>query len=199
MKCRLLLTTAAVAGLAAALVAIPSLSAAQAPPMGGGYTNVIAIPVNDPNVKAIAGALFKPPGAGPFPAVVYMPGCKDPAFGPEYALEKELIDHLTGKGVATLIIDPYTARHEAGGVCDSPLLSGMTFINRGLSDAYAALKALATTPDIDPKRIFLQGYGATRSRRSSPQIRNSRPKLPRPNPAFNSPASWRSIRTALAS
>jgi dienelactone hydrolase len=24
------------------------------------------------------GALFKPPGAGPFPAVVYMPGCKDP-------------------------------------------------------------------------------------------------------------------------
>src|SRR5208337_4028972 len=31
--------------------------------MGGGYTNVIAIPVDDPDTKAIAGALFKPPGA----------------------------------------------------------------------------------------------------------------------------------------
>jgi len=37
MKYHLLLTTAAVVGLAAALVAIPSLSAAQAPPMGGGH------------------------------------------------------------------------------------------------------------------------------------------------------------------
>ncbi|MGO9389969.1 hypothetical protein [Rhodoblastus sp.] len=70
MKYHLLLTTAAVVGLAAALVAIPSLSAAQAPPMGGGYTNVIPIPVDDPAVKSIAGALFKPEGAGPFPIVI---------------------------------------------------------------------------------------------------------------------------------
>jgi dienelactone hydrolase len=28
--------------------------------------------VNDPEIKAIAGALCKPSGAGPFPAVVYM-------------------------------------------------------------------------------------------------------------------------------
>jgi hypothetical protein len=44
------------------------------PPIGGGYTNVTAIPVNDPAIKAIGGALFKPAGAGPFPAVVYSPG-----------------------------------------------------------------------------------------------------------------------------
>ena len=43
---------------------------------GGGYTNVIPIPVDDPATKAIAGALFKPDGAGPFPAVVYMSGCE---------------------------------------------------------------------------------------------------------------------------
>jgi hypothetical protein len=47
----------------------------QTPPIGGGYTNVTAIPVKDPAIKAISGALFKPAGAGPFPAVVYMIGC----------------------------------------------------------------------------------------------------------------------------
>ena len=62
---------AVVFGAAGAMVALPSMATA-APPIGGGYTNVIAIPVNDPSVKEIAGALFKPQGAGPFPAVVYM-------------------------------------------------------------------------------------------------------------------------------
>ena len=45
------------------------------PRMGGGYTNVIAIPVDDPDTKAIAGALFRPQGAGPFPAVIYLGYC----------------------------------------------------------------------------------------------------------------------------
>ena len=64
MKRHLLITVAAAAIGAAAMLALPSVSVAQAPPMGGGYTNVIPIPVNDPSVKAIAGALFKPAGAG---------------------------------------------------------------------------------------------------------------------------------------
>ena len=67
--------------LAFASVGISPAGLAQAadvvPPIGGGYAggpNVVAIPVDDPDVKAIAGALFKPAGAGPFPAVVYMSG-----------------------------------------------------------------------------------------------------------------------------
>ena len=68
MRHRLLISAATVALLSAALIAMPSLSAAQTPPMGGGYTNVIPIPVpeNDPQVKAVAGALFKPDGGGRF-------------------------------------------------------------------------------------------------------------------------------------
>jgi len=59
-----------------ATLGVSTLAAAQtAPPMGGGYTDVISIPVDDPTTKAIAGALFKPTGTGPFPAVVYMSGC----------------------------------------------------------------------------------------------------------------------------
>jgi hypothetical protein len=60
------------------MVALPAGTAAQALPIGGGYSgqpNVIAIPVKDPEIKAITGALFKPAGTGPFPAIVYMSGC----------------------------------------------------------------------------------------------------------------------------
>jgi hypothetical protein len=42
---------------------------------GRRITNVIPMPVDDTATKANAGALFKPQGAGPFPAVVYMVGC----------------------------------------------------------------------------------------------------------------------------
>ena len=72
---RKFLAQAVATGLA--VVVLPSLAVSQEPPpMAGEYTNVIPIPVDDPATKAIAGALFKPDGAGPFPAVVYMSGCE---------------------------------------------------------------------------------------------------------------------------
>src|SRR5271166_3883223 len=117
MRRHLLITVGAVAITAGAMIALPSVSAALAPPMGGGYTNVIPIPVDDPSVKAIAGALFKPEGAGPFPAVVYMSGCAGLSIPPEVLQEKVVIDRLTSKGIATLIVDPFTPRGEMEGVC----------------------------------------------------------------------------------
>jgi hypothetical protein len=58
---RLLAPAAAFAG--SATMAFSSLAAAQTtPPMGGGYTNVVPISVDDPSMKAIAGALLKPTG-----------------------------------------------------------------------------------------------------------------------------------------
>ena len=73
----------------------------QPPPIGGGYTNVTAIPVKDPAIKAISGALFKPAGAGPFPAVVYMIGCDGLDSPPIRAQQKTAIDHMLAKGMAT--------------------------------------------------------------------------------------------------
>src|SRR3984957_1531025 len=68
-----------VAGLALAtssMLVSPTISAGQtAPPMGGGYTEVVPLPVDDPTPKSIAGALLKPAGSGPFPGVVFMTGC----------------------------------------------------------------------------------------------------------------------------
>ena len=82
-----------------ATLGVSTLAGAQtAPPIGGGYTNAIAIPVDDPTTKNISGALFKPPGAGPFPAVVYMSGCIGLNYPPEMALERAVIDHLLAKG-----------------------------------------------------------------------------------------------------
>ncbi len=64
----------ALAEFSAALLVSPLAAAQTTPPIGGGYTNAIPIPVDDPTIENISGALFKPPGAGPFPAVVYMSG-----------------------------------------------------------------------------------------------------------------------------
>jgi dienelactone hydrolase len=145
-----------------AVIVLPSFASGQTvPPIGGGYKDVIAIPVDDPTTKAIAGALFKPAGKGPFPVVVYMSGCYGLGLNnpPELVLERTAIDHLLAKGVATFIVDPFTPRNEPEGVCAK--LNNDTlaqYFTRGGNDAVAALKVVKSLPDIDPNRVFLQGY-----------------------------------------
>jgi dienelactone hydrolase len=155
--------------LALASVGISPAGFAQAdeavPPIGGGYAgskNVVAIPIDDPDVKAIAGALFKPAGSGPFPAVIYMGGCGGLVGAGEIGLQKVLIDHMSAKGVATLIVDPLMPRGEFS-ICyelsDDTLVK---YASRGGSDLVAAVKFVRAVGDIDPNRVFLLGnsYGA---------------------------------------
>jgi len=85
------------------------------PPMSGGYTNVIAIPVDDPPIKAVAGALFKPEGAGPFPAVIYMSDCDGVGVPWALSLQENLVHHLLSRGVAILILDSFTPRRNEKG------------------------------------------------------------------------------------
>jgi dienelactone hydrolase len=145
-----------------AMFGVSTLAVAQTvPPMGGGYTNVIPIPVEDPTTKSIAGAFFKPSGAGPFPAVILTSGCNG-VF--PMALTKATVDGLLSKNVATLIIDPFTPRNETQGICQTMAnLSDMSdaqfkYVARGGSDVLAALKVLEAMPDIDANHIFLLGY-----------------------------------------
>lgn len=154
------------------VIAAPALHAADTP-MGGGYANVIPIPVSDPATKAIAGALFKPEGPGPFPVVVYIPPCGGPNFPLELQQEKRWIDMLNAKGVATLIVDPFVPRGLQQGNCETLLTvladvqdkkkSVLEILKRGSDDAVAAVKVAKAMPDIDPKKVFLIGfsYGAT--------------------------------------
>jgi hypothetical protein len=138
------------------VAAFPSVASAQSsPPIGGGYEDVVPIPVDDPNIKTIAGALFKPA----FPGVVFMTGCGGLNPPEEIAMQKTVIDHLLAKGVATLLVDPFTPRYEPEGICAN--LNGDTFLKyatRGGNDVAAALKVLKATPGVDPNRVFLQGY-----------------------------------------
>lgn len=151
----LIAMTACHAGGYASLTA--AQAADQAPPMGGGYTNVIAIPVDPVDAddgKAIAGALIKPEGAGPFPTIVYISGCAGLDLPADKALQKAVIGHLTAKGFATFVVDLYTPRKEANGACEN----GIVPMARGARDIHAVLNVLATMPEVDANRVFLQGY-----------------------------------------
>jgi dienelactone hydrolase len=148
---------------ATALLGFQQVSRGQTPPpMGGGYTNVTSIPVNDPAIKAIGGALFKPAGAGPFPAVVYMTVCGGIDAPLPRAVQKTTTDHLLAKGVAILIVDSFTPRGEPSGVCANlgPLdeEKAVQYAKRGSNDALAAVAVLKAMPEIDAKHIFLMGF-----------------------------------------
>ncbi len=68
-----------------------------------------------------------------------------------------MVDDDVAQGEAVLILDSFTPRGLENGDCDrSP---DMVFLMRRAEDAYAAQRALAQRPDIDAKRIVLQGYG----------------------------------------
>jgi hypothetical protein len=175
MKPRFLGSVAAIAVAVSATVVFPTIAAEQTPPMGGGYTNVIPIPVNDPEIKAIAGALFKPAGGGPFPAVIYMSGCAGLGPPPEKPQEKAVIDHLLSKGVATLIVDPFTPCSEPEGVCAN--LNDKTvgqYFTRGGNDALAAANVLKAMPDIDTKPSSCRAIPSGRFPRSTRSTRKIR-------------------------
>ena len=155
--------------LLGAMFAPQSLQAAEAPHIGGGYTNVIPIPVNDPSVKEIAGALFKPSGSGPFPALVYIVPCGGPNFPPEFQQEKFVIDRMLSKGIATLIVDTHTPRGENDNCgkfltvradVENKNQAVLQLLKQGGDDAVAALKVVKAMPDIDPKKVFLMGTSA---------------------------------------
>ena len=77
-------------------------------------------------------------------------------------MQKTWVERLPAKGFATLIVDPNTPRGQGNGVCDEADSSDSNapqYALRGAEDDYAALNALAKLPDIDPKRVFLLGYG----------------------------------------
>jgi dienelactone hydrolase len=85
-----------------------------------------------------------------------MSGCAGLNIPPDVAQQKMVVDHYVGHGIAVLILDSLTPRGMPDGVCDRA--SEMTIYLRRADDAYSAYKALAAMPDIDAKRVFLQGY-----------------------------------------
>jgi dienelactone hydrolase len=142
------LTTAAVA---VAQQSNACRDSTQDGPLGDFYK----IPVDDPETTSILGWLSKPKGPGPFPAVVLFPPCGG-IQNSQLRMFSRIIEGLGPKGFATLVIDSYAPRHIDGGVvCATPQRFNML---RASADSYAALNFLVTMPDIDSKRIFVEGF-----------------------------------------
>ena len=96
----------------------------------------------------IANSTFKPPGAGPFPAVVLMHSCggvKNPHI-------KQHAQEILQQGYVVLVVDSFGPRGFEN--CAARVLSG----SAGVADAYAALASLSVKPFVDKSRIYQVGY-----------------------------------------
>lgn len=103
--------------------------------------------------------LFRPEGAGPFPAVTLHHGCNGtyaPGGGRLNGNMAWWARHLRERGMAALVVDSFGSRGETE-MCtrglNQPVPPG-----RRAQDAAGALAWLRARPDIDPERIALMGW-----------------------------------------
>jgi dienelactone hydrolase len=98
----------------------------------------------------LSAELYRPPGKGPFPAVILLYPCSGrlPA-----RIEQTDAARYTALGYAVLALDNFTAR----GIADGGCTGGGASVD-GVMDAYGALTHLAGLPFIDPERIAIVGY-----------------------------------------
>jgi dienelactone hydrolase len=111
---------------------------------------------------SVANYVFKPPGLGPFPAVVLLHSCG----GVRNAHIKQHALELLKEGYVVLVVDSFGPRGIEN--CGSRVLSG----SAGVADAYAGLAFLATKPFVDKSRIYAVGYswgGIVSTMLASPQ------------------------------
>ncbi len=133
-------------------VVAQELQAQLAPPI-----DLNAVAFNDEVKESIgiftdvANTVFKPSGAGPFPAVVLMHTCGGLKGGPN-AHMKQHAQELLETGHVVLVIDSFGPRGFDN--CSTRVPSGSS----GIADAYAALAFLAAKPFVDGGRIYQAGY-----------------------------------------
>ena len=94
------------------------------------------------------GKLYKPPGDGPFPAVLIMHDCSGIHKGTITWAEK-----ISSWNYVTLILDSVGPRGHAN-ICEK--LDAVTFHGR-VRDAYDAKAYLSQLPFVNPKRIGIMG------------------------------------------
>ncbi len=113
------------------------------------YHQAITAPAAMP-ATTIDGQLFLPPGVkGKLPLVMIVPGSL--TVGPNHLGHAEV---LSGLGLATFVLDPFTGRGVTSTVANQTQFS----FAASAYDVLAALKVLATLPEIDPRRIGAQGH-----------------------------------------
>lgn len=98
-------------------------------------------------------AIYKPPGPGPFPALILLHTCGS------FANNDELFGWATtalAKGYVAFVVDSFTQRHVLGDRgCSNP---GFPVIAVRTRDAFDALAHLARFPFVDKTRIAAMGF-----------------------------------------
>jgi dienelactone hydrolase len=101
-------------------------------------------------------SIYKPEGAGPFPAIVLLQTCG--AVEPEQT--RFWTKAATENGYVVFILDSWSQRNLPNGSCDTN--PGFNVATVRLRDAYDALSRLADIPIVDINRVAAMGfsYGA---------------------------------------
>ena len=99
--------------------------------------------------------LSRPPGNGPFPAVVILHDCS--GLGPRSSgAPWRWSSELTQRGYVTLWPDSFTPRGRPRGICTDASAPRVTPEERA-GDAYAALAYLQSLPFVDARRVAVMG------------------------------------------
>jgi len=106
-----------------------------------------------PNGDSVLGYLMVPPGKGPFPGVVFLPG----AGSTREAWLVPAVD-LASRGAVTLVIaTPFiSGQNQPSGLAGA--LSFRAGFIQNVLDVRRALDVLAARPDVDPTRLGLVGH-----------------------------------------
>ncbi len=113
-----------------------------------GFHQAISEPDAMP-VTEILGGLFLPPGTGPWPVVIVVPGSLGVA--PSHVAKADL---LTETGIACCVIDPFGTR----GVTSTVANQAQYSFAASAWDVLAAAAVLVRRADVDATRIGAQGH-----------------------------------------
>jgi dienelactone hydrolase len=95
--------------------------------------------------------VYKPPGPGRFPTILFLHGCS----GPTLSHEAEWADFYTGLGAAVIAVDSLAPRNLAEEpVCNLEALTG----RERAADVLAILDYARALPFVDPHRMALTGF-----------------------------------------
>jgi len=110
--------------------------------------------------QQLQGALFRPDGDGPFPAIVAMHGCGGliQAHGGMFSRDLGWARELREEGFIVLFIDSFRSRGFVGGCNTNGEGPPVHPWSERPRDAYAGLLYLQARPDVMPDRIGLIGW-----------------------------------------
>ena len=134
-------------GLAVAALAFGLAACAGPAALPSTATHTFA--VTSPKAATIGGEIYRPSGAGPFPAVLVMHGCN--GVGPNM---HDWGQWLQSEGYVAFVLDSFSARGIKR-VCGDPF----QLLPRDRSpDVYAAATYLRSLPFVDGERIAAMGF-----------------------------------------